>query len=61
MLLYSGAAVALVITNFCQPLFLIGYVWIRKQHKQTWDGEFSSIDYHFLLTIPLRMELGESS
>ena len=50
MLLYSGAAVALVITNYCQPLFLIGYVWIRKQHKQTWDGELS---YNFILNFAL--------
>ena len=59
MLLYSGAALALVIANYCQPLFLIGYVWIRKQHKQTWDGELSFNDYSNLTL--LRLELGESS
>ena len=36
---YSGAALSMVVSNYCQPIILIVYVWARKLHKQPWDGE----------------------
>ena len=33
-----GAVIALVISEMLLPFMVIGYVWIRKLHKQTWGG-----------------------
>ena len=37
--LYSGAAISMVISLYSLPILLILYIWARKLHKQTWDGE----------------------
>lgn len=37
-LLYSGAVIALVISNSLPSLMVIVYIWLRKLHRETWDG-----------------------
>ena len=34
----SGAAIALILANYCLPAFIIFFVWVRKLHRKTWDG-----------------------
>lgn len=41
MIIYSyirGAVIALVTSNILPPFMVIGYVWYRKLHKETWSG-----------------------
>ena len=40
-----GAVIALIISNMLPPLLVIGYVWCRKLHKETWGGwSFQSLE-----------------
>ncbi len=37
--------IALVISNILPPFMVIGYVWYRKLHKETWGGwSFESLE-----------------
>ena len=38
ILFHSGASIGLVISYSISTLFLIGYIWVRGLHKQTWGG-----------------------
>ncbi len=40
VLFIRGAAIAMVISNISQPVFLIIYIKILKIHKQTWGGQY---------------------
>ena len=53
---YSGAVVSLVISNMLPPLMVIGYIWFRKLHKETWGGwSFEALEewwLFFKLAVP---------
>lgn len=33
-----GAAVSMVLASAASPLLLLGYIWLRRLHRQTWGG-----------------------